>query len=252
MTTETESVEAREAQDSLNYSYDSFDKVPEKYRDLYEESDDGSAKMRGIAGAPSFDDIERLKKALKSEREIRRKMEADFNASRREDHRDDEGEQRREDKLKRQADREIEAMKKQLQETQAIVDSYKKREKAQKIESAVRKLLDSSDGVLRSAYDDAILLARYSLDVDEDGDIVTTADASVGEGFGIDAWFREVRATKRHWWGADAGVTLSGGKNGASSQTIKNPWKKDSWNVTEQLKITLADPKLADQLKKMA
>jgi hypothetical protein len=37
---------------------------------------------------------------------------------------------------------------------------------------------------------------------------------------------------------------------GASSRTQHNPWKKETWNLTEQMRITRSNPQLAEKLRK--
>jgi len=40
--------------------------------------------------------------------------------------------------------------------------------------------------------------------------------------------------------------------NGCSQRSVKNPFRKESWNLTEQMKLMKSDPQLAARLKAAA
>jgi hypothetical protein len=48
---------------------------------------------------------------------------------------------------------------------------------------------------------------------------------------------------------AGSGAAGSGSGGVSSGGGTKNPFKRESWNLTEQMRITKADPKLADRLQ---
>jgi hypothetical protein len=50
--------------------------------------------------------------------------------------------------------------------------------------------------------------------------------------------------------GGAAGVPAGGGSNG--NRSVKNPFRKESWNITEQMKLEKTDRQLAERLKAAA
>lgn len=50
----------------------------------------------------------------------------------------------------------------------------------------------------------------------------------------------------------DSSSGSGGDPNSSGGSTVKNPWKKETWNVTEQSRITRDDPALAERLRKAA
>lgn len=70
----------------------------------------------------------------------------------------------------------------------------------------------------------------------------------------LDEWVEELRSEASHLFESNSGGGASGnGSGGAGSQHgRKNPWKKETWNLTEQSKIARTNPTLAAQLKKAA
>jgi hypothetical protein len=56
-----------------------------------------------------------------------------------------------------------------------------------------------------------------------------------------------------HLFEANAGGgAASSGSGGAANRSVKNPFRKDAWNVTEQMRLTKSDPGLAARLKAAA
>jgi hypothetical protein len=41
----------------------------------------------------------------------------------------------------------------------------------------------------------------------------------------------------------------SNGSGGAAQRSVKNPFRKESWNLTEQMRLQRTDPGLAARLK---
>jgi hypothetical protein len=50
--------------------------------------------------------------------------------------------------------------------------------------------------------------------------------------------------------GGAAGNSAGGGTG--SNRSVKNPFRKETWNLTEQMRITKSDPTLAARLKAAA
>jgi hypothetical protein len=67
----------------------------------------------------------------------------------------------------------------------------------------------------------------------------------------IDEWAEELTAEAPHLFEKSSGSGAPGSGSGGAggSAGIRNPWKKESYNLTEQMKITKKDPKAAARLK---
>lgn len=66
----------------------------------------------------------------------------------------------------------------------------------------------------------------------------------------IDEWVEQLTADAPHLFESNSGSGASGSSSGgAGSSKVKNPWKKDSYNLTEQMRITRKDPKAAARLR---
>jgi hypothetical protein len=52
--------------------------------------------------------------------------------------------------------------------------------------------------------------------------------------------------------GGAAGDASGGGGNGRANRSVKNPFRKETWNLTEQMKLQRTDPELAARLKAAA
>ena len=68
-------------------------------------------------------------------------------------------------------------------------------------------------------------------------------------------WVDALVSDAPHLFEANAGGGAAGsssGGAGASARAIKNPFRRDSWNLTEQMKLEKADPQLAARLKATA
>ena len=66
-------------------------------------------------------------------------------------------------------------------------------------------------------------------------------------------WVEALVSDAPHLFEANAGGGAvgsgSGGAGSASARAIKNPFRRDSWNLTEQMKLQKTDPQLAARLK---
>jgi len=71
----------------------------------------------------------------------------------------------------------------------------------------------------------------------------------------LEEWVDAQVADAPHLFEANAGggaASNGAGGAGASARTAKNPFRRDSWNLTEQMKIQKTDPQLAARLKAAA
>ena len=59
-------------------------------------------------------------------------------------------------------------------------------------------------------------------------------------------WIEQQLAEAPHLFAANAGGGAAGdGSGGAGTQTVRNPFRKETWNLTEQMKLQKTDPALA-------
>ena len=66
-------------------------------------------------------------------------------------------------------------------------------------------------------------------------------------------WVDALVSDAPHLFEANAGGGAAGsGSGGAGNRSVKNPFRKESWNLTEQMKIQKSDPQLAARLKAAA
>ena len=71
----------------------------------------------------------------------------------------------------------------------------------------------------------------------------------------LEEWVDAQTSDAPHLFEANAGggaASNGAGGAGASARTIKNPFRRDSWNLTEQMKLQKSDPGLAARLKAAA
>ncbi len=71
----------------------------------------------------------------------------------------------------------------------------------------------------------------------------------------LEEWVDAQVADAPHLFESNAGGGAAGngaGGAGGSSRSVKNPFRKDTWNLTEQMKLQKTDPGLAVRLKAAA
>ena len=69
----------------------------------------------------------------------------------------------------------------------------------------------------------------------------------------LDEWVDAQVAEAPHLFESNAGGGAAGnGSGGAGSRSVKNPFRKETWNLTEQMKLQKTDPQLAARLKAAA
>jgi len=66
-------------------------------------------------------------------------------------------------------------------------------------------------------------------------------------------WVDALVSDAPHLFEANAGGGAAGsGSGGAGNRSVKNPFRKETWNLTEQMKLQKTDPQLAARLKASA
>ena len=66
-------------------------------------------------------------------------------------------------------------------------------------------------------------------------------------------WVDALVSDAPHLFEANAGGGAAGsGSGGAGNRSVKNPFRKESWNLTEQMKLQKSDPQLSARLKAAA
>ena len=71
----------------------------------------------------------------------------------------------------------------------------------------------------------------------------------------LDEWVEQQVADAPHLFESNAGSGAAGngsGGVGGNNRSVKNPFRKETWNLTEQMKLTKSDPQLAARLKAAA
>ena len=68
----------------------------------------------------------------------------------------------------------------------------------------------------------------------------------------LDEWVNAQVAEAPHLFESNAGGGAAGNGSGGAEGSVRNPWKRDHWNVTEQMKLLRSDPQRAEQLKTAA
>ena len=69
----------------------------------------------------------------------------------------------------------------------------------------------------------------------------------------LDEWVEQQVADAPHLFESNAGSGAVGnGSGGVGNKSVKNPFRKETWNLTEQMKLQRTDPQLAARLKAAA
>ena len=144
-------------------------------------------------------------------------------------------------------EREKEGLKSKIDEYTNEISKLKSVISSKKIKDSLLKTAHSSN-VLRTAIDDVLMYASL-FEVTEEGDVLHKEERLSPE-----IWLLNIKEKKPHWWESSVG---SGAKGDSSLGKITgielNPWDKNSWNLTEQIRITREHGQdKANQLKKLA
>lgn len=142
----------------------------------------------------------------------------------------------------------------QLEQKDSELDTYKQRVEALEgatidsgIASAGHKV-----GVASTAVEDAQVIARHSGWKVEDGTpVLRDKSGEVVRGkngpITLDEWLETQRETRPHWFPTPKGGGAAGNRGGG--QHGNNPWKKETFNLSQQGRILRESPELAERLK---
>lgn len=238
----------------LKLEYTALDDVPEHFHELYTEKD-GKFTLSGIEGLKSQADIDRIHTGLTKERGDHKKTKEKYNFLDGLDLADVQTRLNRYDELEAAAagkiddkklndmvekrlegrlsplEREKKALNDLLTTSKGENDTLRGTLLRRDINDAVRTSALTAK-VVDTALDDVLMIAGSVFVKTEEGRIVTRDDLN-GVAGGLDpaAWINEMKEKRPHWWPASQGAGANGGSKDGSAG---NPFKKDSWNLTEQ------------------
>lgn len=250
---------------------DSLDEVDSKFHELYTKKGD-KYEVTEVTGVRTIADVERLQGSLTKERNDHKKAKdalAKFEGLDPEEVRQkldkfpelEEAAKGKLDETKIDAlvetriksrlapiERERNELNKKVTELGNQVQEYTVKERTSKITDAIRSAAQKAK-VLPEAIDDAVLLGRQVLDLDESGEIRVRENAGFTQGIDPVVWLTEVQTKRPHWWGTSigGGSRGSGGTSGAN-----NPFTAENWNLTEQGRIYKENPTRAAEMAKSA
>lgn len=230
----------------LKYQIDSLEGLDEATQALYTEKD-GKYVLK-VEGLPEPEDTSGLKRKVeelleesKAAKEAKRKAE-------------EEAERAREEKARKDGDHET--LAKQYEEKYNTLTQQLEAERQERARDAVRSesiklaasLAEGANAELLSEFIQRRL--RYDEGkvkvTDAEGNLTISSIDDLKTEFRNDPRYAAlITATK----GSGSGA---GGQGGGAPQGGKNPWKKDTFNLTEQARIKKENPELARQLETSA
>lgn len=142
-------------------------------------------------------------------------------------------------------ERERDQYKAQVVERDGIIQTFTAKEKTRLIGGAVSKAARELK-VIDSAMEDIELYGDRLFEVQDDGAVVTKDNVGVTPGLSAKQWLEDMQGKRPHWWGPSAGGGAGGGRGGAGGAV--NPWAAETWNMTEQSRLVVANPKRAGEL----
>lgn len=260
---------------TLDLSYDSADAIPEGFSGLFDETD-GKFTLSGVNGMKTAKDVSAVQEALRKEREDHKAAKdaltpwsslgeaADVQAQldrikeleaaaggKLDDTKLNELVEGRLAQKTGPLDRQITTLTEENDSVKTENIALKSQIETRDRNDAVRAVATEMK-VVATAMPDVEMVAGMYLERNEAGDFVTKADAPSGITPGVDAkqFLKEMQKIRPHWWPASEGGGAQGGSGLNSGEA--NPWKGDTWNMTQQGVIHKADPALAARLAKAA
>lgn len=260
----------------LEIFYSNLENIPEKFRELFTEKDDKWV-LTGVKGLKTSEDIERLQKANRNERESHDETKQKLNKllevvgdktpEELQKNLDDfedlskSGVQSDNSDAKftqEQIDEKINiALERKERETSRIIakleterDSFSEENthlKKDIKESTIRDVITkvSSDaGLLSSAIGDVQDIALRICDIDEDGKVIVREGQGDISGMDISTVIKEEWVQSKSYF-YEASKSGGGKSNMGDSGLANNPFSKESQNLTEQSKMVKENPEKA-------
>lgn len=274
----------------LKAKYDSLDDVPEKFRELYEEQDDGTAVLVGVEGVKTQSDVDRAMESLRKEREAHKATKAKYKAfegidpeevTRLRDQVEDltaqldvvgDGKldekklqdlaEKRAEKIvvqkTREFERSLKAKDKEIATMSTELGEFRGEAKRRKITSQAHEPTKGDKGVkLRTeALEDWEMVVERIFDLDEAGKAVTREGAALGSlqfepGLDPRAVLEEIqRAGVRKHWFPES--KPAGAREGGGGGGGVNPFAGKEPNLTEISTLVRKDPARAKRLASAA
>ena len=148
-------------------------------------------------------------------------------------------------------EREIGQLRAQSAEKDKVIETFTTKERTRMIGGALSRAARDMK-VVDTAMDDIELYGERVFEVLEDGSVVTRDNVGVTPGLSPKDWLADMQAKRPHWWGPSAGGGAGGAGGGRAGGGGANPWKAESWNMTEQMQIVRTDRARADKLAQAA
>lgn len=256
----------------LKASYTSQSDIPAEYTDLYKEKD--GVFVIQVDGMKTQADVDSVLRA--KQHEVQRRQEAEGRLRSYEALGDDPDEiqkkldsipvleakasgnsdDKMEEIVKARVAQEVGAVQRDLDKANSRNAELEKENTSFKQERLTRTITDqvrtaaTEAKVLDTAIDDVLLYGEKLFEVTEDGRVVTRDGVGVPPGITAKDWLEDMQAKKGHWWPASQGGGAGGNDNAGPGG--KNPFSKDNWNVTEQMKLMRENPERATRLREAA
>jgi hypothetical protein len=255
----------------IQIRYAKEEEVPEAFRELYEEQEDGAFVLTGVDGMKTQADIDKLDKSLKAARKDAKDLKTkyasfgDVTPEKVQEMQDQIADltdqlaaggkpdekalepliQRRAEALGRQVKRDLEAVTKERDGLKGEVETLRSGARQRRLQDALRGATAGEKGIkLRpGALEDAEVLAERYFTEDETGNPVTKEGLSgVTPGLSPSDWLRDIQAAgnRPHWFpGNDGAGADSGNRRGAD--TGPNPFTTSTRQVRNPVTGQMAE-----------
>jgi hypothetical protein len=131
---------------------------------------------------------------------------------------------------------------------------YEARDKRAKVREAIREAALASGADPKSYSERGGLLAVCEgvLEVADDGKVATRDGAGYPVGLDASALLKQIQPQQPYFWPSSQGSGAGDRPRGSAPAAGQNPWKKEHFNRSEQMRIMMADPALAKQYQAAA
>lgn len=257
----------------LKAIYQSLEEIPAQYVDLYEEKD-GKFVLSKIEGIKTEADIEKLKHTLERERQNTENIKKKYKVLGEEEpdailakinrikelelasggKLDEESISKIVESRIAQRTSPLELQLKQLSEQKSLFEQENNTLKevlTTKERNSIIREIASESKCHGTAIQDIEMAASSMFEKSEENKWVTkNGIEGILPGLSPKEWIKEMQRVRPHWWPESLG---SGSKGGTPNfGNTNNPFSKEHWNLTEQLKLKTSNPTMASHLEKIA